>query len=281
MNNVGIVLEGGAMRGLFTAGICDVLMENGIDFPCAIGVSAGALFGCNLKSKQIGRVIRYNTTFCRDPRYSSFKSLIKTGDLYNYEFCYKTLVNELDIFDRSTYNKNPMRFIAVATNAKTGHAEYHECKYADDETLEWFRASGAMPLASRPVTINGLTLVDGGISDSIPIKKMQELGYKKNVVILTQPANYIKKKNKLLTLLKFVLRKYPKLLKVISERHIHYNATLNYIQQQEANGNAFVFRPSQKLDVGMRECNPDKLRAIYNLGRRLAEERLPDLKNWI
>lgn len=129
MINAGLILEGGAMRGLFTAGVCDVLMENNIDFPCAMGVSAGALFGCNLKSKQIGRVVRYNTTYCNDSRYSSLISLLKTGDLYNYEFCYKTLVDELDIFDRETYNKNPMQFFAVATNAITGKPEYHDPKF--------------------------------------------------------------------------------------------------------------------------------------------------------
>lgn len=279
--NIGLVLEGGAMRGLFTAGICDELMERNISFPCVIGVSAGALFGCNLKSKQPGRVLRYNTRFCRDSRYSSIWSLLKTGDLYNYEFCYKTLINELDIFDRETYNSTPMTFIAVATNVATGEAEYHDCKYADEEMLTWLRASGAMPLAARPVEIGNNTYVDGGISDSIPIKKMEELGYKKNVIVLTQPANYVKEKNKLLPLLKVVLRKYPRLIETIEARHIAYNATLDYIREQEQKGNAFVIRPSEKLDVGMRERNPDKLRKIHAQGKALMVSRIDELKAFL
>lgn len=281
MINAGLILEGGAMRGLFTAGVCDVLMENNIDFPCAMGVSAGALFGCNLKSKQIGRVVRYNTTYCNDSRYSSLISLLKTGDLYNYEFCYKTLVDELDIFDRETYNKNPMQFFAVATNAITGEPEYHDCKIANTETLDWFRASGAMPLAARPVKIGNKILVDGGISDSIPLKKMQDMGFAKNVVILTQPADYIKKENKLLPLLKINLRKYPKVIEAIKDRHIRYNNTLDFIRQEEANGNAFVIRPPAKLKVGMRETDPERLRAIYEIGRETTISILPQLKAWL
>lgn len=281
MIEAGLVLEGGAMRGLFTAGVCDVLMENNIDFPCAMGVSAGALFGCNLKSKQIGRVVRYNTNYCNDSRYTSLMSLLRTGDLYNYEFCYKTLIDELDVFDRETYNKNPMQFFAVATNALTGEPEYHECKYADKETLDWFRASGAMPLAARPVAINGKIFVDGGISDSIPLKKMQELGFAKNVVVLTQPVGYIKKKNKLLPLLKINLRKYPKVIDAIKDRHIRYNETLDFIRQEESKGTTFVIRPPSKLQVGMRERNPEKLRAVYEIGRAVAKQVLPELRDWL
>ena len=277
----GLVMEGGAMRGMFTAGVTDVLMENNIIFDGAIGVSAGAVFGCNYKSHQPGRVIRYNKRFCNDKRFCSFHSLRKTGDLYGHEFCYYTMPNELDIFDRETYNSTPMKFIAVATNVATGEAEYHDCKYADEEMLTWLRASGAMPLAARPVEIGNNTYVDGGISDSIPIKKMEELGYKKNVIVLTQPANYVKEKNKLLPLLKVVLRKYPRLIETIEVRHIAYNATLDYIREQEQKGNAFVIRPSEKLDVGMRERNPDKLRKIHAQGRALMASRIDELKAFL
>ena len=165
----GLVMEGGAMRGMFTAGVLDVLLENGIEFDGAIGVSAGATFGCNFKSKQIGRAIRYNKRFCKDWRYCSLRSLITTGDLYGAKFCYDTLPNQLDIFDTETYRANPLKFYCVASDCETGKPVYKELETCDAKDLTWMRASASMPLASKVVEVDGYKLLDGGMTDSIPL----------------------------------------------------------------------------------------------------------------
>ena len=189
--NIGLVLEGGAMRGLFTAGVMDVLMEYGAEFDAIVGVSAGAAFGVNYKSKQIGRVIRYNKRFANDKRYCSVQSLLNTGNLFNAMFCYHTVPNELDKFDRERYNADKTPFYVVCTDAETGEPVYHLLDRANDWGFEWIRASASMPLVSRPVKIDGKYYLDGGMSDSIPIEFMIVGGCEKNVVVLTQPWDYV------------------------------------------------------------------------------------------
>ena len=169
----GLVLEGGAMRGLFSAGVLDVMMENGIEFDAAMGVSAGAVFGCNFKSGQIGRSIRYNMRFCDDPRYCSLESLRKTGDLYGVQFCYDEIPNKLDPFDKEAYRSNPMPFYAVCTNVETGKAIHKRLDNGDAKDMEYFRASASMPVVSRIVEVDGYKLLDGGITDSIPLASME------------------------------------------------------------------------------------------------------------
>ncbi|MBQ1860048.1 MAG: patatin family protein, partial [Clostridia bacterium] len=180
-------MEGGAMRGMFTCGVIDVLMENGITFDAAAGISAGAAFGCNFKSRQIGRPIRYNKRYGSDPRYMSFRSLLKTGDLYNADFCYRELPDVLDPFDRKAFRDNPMAFYIGATDVKTGKCVYHLCSDGEETDILWMRASASMPLVSRPVEVDGLLLLDGGITDPVPLDHMQSLGFDRHVVILTQP----------------------------------------------------------------------------------------------
>lgn len=277
----GLILEGGAMRGMFTAGVLDVMMENNIGFDGAIGVSAGAAFGCNFKSKQIGRAIRYNKNFCRDKRYCSISSLIKTGDLYNAEFCYHTMPDELDLFDYDAYNNNPMEFIVTATDVTSGKAVYKSCPTADYNFLEWIRASASMPLVSKAVTIDGYSLLDGGISDSIPIKYMESAGYDRNIVILTQPDGYIKKKNSLMPFLKIALRKYPDLLNALKNRHIVYNETLEYIKKEEQQGRILVIRPDAPLNIGKTEKNPEKLQQVCDTGRAAAIKRMDEIKAFL
>ena len=194
----GLIMEGGAMRGMFTAGVIDVLMEAGVSFDGAIGVSAGAVFGCNYKSRQIGRVIRYNKAYCQDPRYVSFRSLLKTGDIYGEQFCYHELPDRLDPFDVKTYAQNPMNFYVVCTDADTGKAVYHNCLKGDAEDIQWMRASASMPALSRFVKLDSYSLSDGGTADSIPVRFFESIGYDRNVVILTQPEGYVKKPNQLL-----------------------------------------------------------------------------------
>ena len=276
----GLVLEGGAMRGMFTAGVIDVMMEQGIVYDGAVGVSAGACFGCNYKSGQIGRTIRYNERFCRDKRYCSLRSLITTGDLYGADFCYHTIPEELDVFDIEAFYKNPMEFYVTCTDVKTGQPVYKLCT-EEVNHLEWMRASASMPLASKIVTIDGGAYLDGGISDSIPLKFMESKGYEKNVVVLTQPASYRKKKNNMMPLIQLTLGKYPKLVEAMRIRHEMYNETLLYIEKREQAGDVFVLRPKEKLPVGHVEHNRKKLRQTYELGKCEMQSRLTELKAFL
>lgn len=277
----GLVLEGGAMRGMFTAGVLDVLMEHNIEVDGVIGVSAGATFGCNYKSRQIGRTIRYNKQFCRDPRYCSIRSLIKTGDLFGADFCYHVLPTTLDLFDNETYESTPVEFHIVCTDVNSGEPVYYKCDKFDYEGLEWIRASASMPLVSRIVEVSGRQLLDGGISDSIPLRYFQNLGYDKNIVVLTQPRSYVKKENKMLPLMKLKLKNYPKLLETMKQRHTVYNETLNYIRNEEKKGTILVLCPKEKLPIGRIEHNPERLQAVYELGRDVATEQLEQIKQFL
>ena len=273
----GLILEGGAMRGMFTAGVIDVMMENGIKFDGAIGVSAGAAFGCNYKSNQPGRVIRYNKKYCRDKRYCSIRSLIKTGDMYGADFCYHEMPEKLDIFDCDTFRQSPMEFYAVCTDLVSGKPVYKRLENADYADMEWLRASASMPLASRIVELDGYCLLDGGISDSIPLKYFESIGYDRNIVVLTQPRGYVKGKNKLMLPLKISLKKYPAVIKALADRHIMYNETIKYIEQKEKSGEILVIRPEKALEIGRTEHNPDKLERVYQTGRLAAEKVLGDI----
>ncbi|WP_028896138.1 patatin family protein [Prevotella sp. HUN102] len=274
----GLVLEGGAMRGLFSAGVMDVLMEEGITFDGAVGVSAGAAFGCNMKSKQHGRVIRYNKRFAKDWRYASLRSLILTGDYFGGEYDYHHIPTKEDVVDFETFRKNPMEFWIVCTNVGTGKAFYKQLHSCDYEELEYIRASASMPLASRIVTINGQKLLDGGIADSIPLDFFQKQGYERNLVVLTQPIDYAKEPNKLLPLIRLQLRHYPRMIKAIAERHIMYNKELQFVRQEEAKGNTLVIRPKEKLTIGHISHSPDEMQATYELGRKAALEKLDEIK---
>lgn len=277
----GLILEGGAMRGLFTAGVIDVFMENGIEFDAAIGVSAGAAFGCNYKSRQIGRVIRYNKQFARDPRFCSLRSLIKTGDLFGAEFCYHTIPDTIDIFDTQAYIDNPMDFYVVVTDVETGKAFYINSDEAGDDSLEYFRASASMPLVSRAVEIKGKKYLDGGIADSVPLQYFESIGFEKNVIILTQPAGYVKKPSSAVKLMKYALKDYPMVVKTMENRHNEYNETLALIAEREKSGDVLVIRPEAALEIGRIEHNPDVMQRVYEQGRTVAEKRLDEIKNFI
>ena len=276
----GLILEGGAMRGLFTAGVIDVMMEQGLTYDGAVGVSAGAVFGCNYKSHQPGRVLRYNLAYCKDPRYCSIRSLIKTGDLFGAQFCYRDIPNRLDPFDIETYQKDPMDFWVVATDVTTGQPVYHNCLSGDETDLDWFRASASMPLASRIVEIEGQRLLDGGIADSIPLAFAQE-HYQKNVVVLTQPLGFVKEKNKALPLMRRAFKQYPKVVEVMARRHEQYNEVTAAIREKERQGELFVLRPEAPLNVGRVEHDPEKLQKAYDHGRAVAEKRLAALKEFL
>lgn len=276
--NYGLVLEGGAMRGLFSAGVIDVLMEHNIEFDSIVGVSAGAAFGCNYKSKQIGRVIRYNMRYADDKRFCSVSSLIKTGDMFGAKFCYDTIPNELDVFDKETYENNPVKFYAVCTDTETGEPVYPLLEKADELSFRWIRASASMPLVSKPVLIEDRHYIDGGITDSIPLEFMIKNGCERNVVVLTQPRDYTKEKASMLPLMKLSLRKYPETFEAIKRRHIMYNRARELVFEEERSGSALIICPDEKLPIGRIEHDPEVMKKVYDLGRKTADSKLEELK---
>ena len=276
----GLVLEGGAMRGLWTAGVTDVMMEHDIWPDGLIGVSAGAAFGCNYKSRQIGRAIRYNTRFARDRRYSGVWSLVTSGDYFNAKFGYHVVPYEYDLFDTKTFEQNPMQFIVVCTDVETGEAVYHDMDHVSFDELEWLRASASMPLASKVVEVQGRKLLDGGVSDSIPLSFFESIGYDRNVVILTQPLGYRKQPSKLMTLMRLSLREHPQFLKAMSERYIMYNRQLEFVAQAEKEGRCLVIRPDEKIPIGHISHDPEQMRRVYEIGRQVGERYIEKIKEF-
>ena len=250
----GLVLEGGAMRGLFTAGVLDVLMEHDIWPDGVIGVSAGAAFGCNMKSKQPGRALRYNKNLVNDWRYSSLRSLLTTGDYFGGDYAYHYVPRHIDYFDVDTFSKNPMEF------------------------LEYIRASASMPIAARIVTVDGKKMLDGGIADSIPLRFFQQQGYEKNLVVLTQPAGYVKKRSPLMPLMRMWLRRHPRIVQALEDRPAMYNAELDYVKEEESKGKTLALRPRNKLTIGHISHNPDDMQMTYDQGREVALEHLEEIK---
>ncbi len=277
----GLAMEGGAMRGMFTCGVIDVLMEHGITFDGAGGISAGAVFGCNYKSGQIGRPIRYNKQYCRDKRYKSLRSLIATGDLYGVDFCYRELPDELDVFDRKAFRENPMAFYVGATDVETGQIVYHACADGEDGDMQWMRASASMPLCSRVVEIDGYKLLDGGVVDPTPYFYMKKLGYDRQLVILTQPASYRKTKSAALPLMRLALKKYPRLLEALERRPEVYNAHVAAIREDEKAGRCLVICPPEALPVHRTENDPEKLEQAYQIGRAEAMKKLERITSFL
>lgn len=276
----GLVLEGGAMRGLWTAGVTDVMMEHDVWPDGLIGVSAGAAFGCNIKSRQIGRAIRYNTRFAKDSRYSGTKSLLTTGNYFNAEFGYHTMPHQLDIFDDAAFNQNPMVFYVVCTDVETGQPVYKELKETSDETYDWIRASASMPLVSKIVELEGYKLLDGGVADSIPLAYFESLGYTRNVVILTQPLGYQKAHNRLMPLMRLSLRHYPKMIEAMDKRHIMYNHQLEFVAQAERDGRCLVIRPESKIPIGHISHDPNQMRLVYEQGRAVGEKYISKIREF-
>lgn len=278
----GLVMEGGAMRGLFSAGVLDVFMEHDITFDGMIGVSAGATFGCNFITHQPGRALRYCLRFRHDPRFCSIPSLLLTGDMYGAEFCYRTIPEQLDPIDNETFVKSGIPFYLVATDVNTGKAVYHLCRdVVSDEELAWMRAGASMPLASRIVHAGGRELLDGGISDSVPLKFFEYKGYRRNVVVLTQPGGYQKQPNSMMPAVRRVYRKYPALIAAMGRRHLMYNRQLRYVDEAAQRGDVFVIRPAAALPVQHISHSGKKLRAVYDAGREAAMHALPALKAFL
>lgn len=277
----GLVLEGGGYRGLYTAGILDVWMERGIAFDHVVGVSAGAAFGCNLKSHQIGRAIRYNKRFCGDSRYAGLGNLLRTGDLFSREFAYGEVPWHLDPFDGNAFAANPMRFTVVCADVDTGRAEYRDLRAGDERDIEWIRASASIPALSRPVELDGHRYLDGGVADSIPVDWMLSQGHDRCVVALTQPAGFRKEPNSLMPLLRMVLRRYPRVVAELADRHERYNAVLDEIARLERAGRLLAIRPSESVRTPMVVKDPAVLERIYQVGRADAEAGLARLRAYL
>lgn len=277
----GLILEGGALRGLFSAGVMDVMLENGIQFDGMIGVSAGAAFGCNFKSKQAGRVIRYNKRFAHDWRFFSLRSLMVTGNLFGAEFCYHTMPDELDIFDVETYDANPMEFWTVSTDVETGTPFYHRSMKAGYECYEWIRSSASMPIVSKLVEVGGHKFLDGGVSDSIPLAFFQQKGFARNVIVLTHPIGYVKNQIPMFTFIKRLLRKYPLFAQAMQDRPRMYNEQLAYVREQEEAGKVLVIRPKTELPVSHLTHSRRKMQSVYDAGREVAWEGLSRLRRFL
>ena len=277
---VGLVLEGGAHRAIYTAGVLDVLLENNVQFDGVIGVSAGAIHGCAFVSKQRGRSIGYTLKYANDKRYMSFYSLLTTGNMVGEQFCYHELPEKLFPFDHQTFEASKTKFYVTCTNLKTGQAEYIYCDELRQK-MPYLRASASMPFVSQISHINGQPYLDGGIADSIPVKAFQQMGYNKCVVVQTRAAGYQKGKNKLSWLARFLYRRYPNFAAAIRNRHLMYNQELAEIEQMQQDGSVLVIRPSKLIKISHTDKNLDVLRRVYQLGRHDALAALPTVKKFL
>lgn len=276
---VGLVLEGGAMRGMYTAGVLDVFLDNKIKIDGIVGVSAGVLFGVNYISNQKGRAIRYNKKYAKNKKYMGIKSLITTGNIINKDFAYYEIPFNLDKFDEEAFEKSECEMYATVTNIETGKAEYFKVNNAFED-MELLRATSAMPFVSKVVDWNGKKYLDGGVADSIPIEKCQSLGFDKIIVVLTRPINYKKKKaNSFIT--NIVYGRYPNLANAINNRYKNYNDSLEKVIELENKKDIFVIRPSKQIHVKRIEKDADKLQEMYDLGINDCENCIEKLKDFL
>ncbi|EFL79385.1 patatin-like phospholipase family protein [Actinobacillus pleuropneumoniae] len=276
---IGLVLEGGAMRGMFTAGVLDVFLDENIHIDGAVTVSAGALFGINYPAKQRGRVLRYNLKYLNDKCYMGLHSLLTTGNIVNRDFAFYELPFTLDPFDQETFAQSQFDFWVTLTNVESGEAEYVKIRDAFTQ-MEALRATSAMPMVSKMVEIDGKKYLDGGIADSIPLQKCIELGYDKIIVILTRPLDYRKKPSST-ALFKWFYRKYPKLTERWQNRYAEYNQAVERVIKLQEQQKIFVIRPSQTLAISRLEKDPNKVKAMYDLGVNDAMQLMPSLKRFL
>lgn len=277
--SVGLVLEGGGMRGLYTAGVLDAFLEAGIKVDGIVSVSAGALFGVNYVSGQKGRALRYNKKYISHPDYMGLRSWLKTGNVVNKDFTYYKIPMELDVFDQAAFEKADIPFYIAATDIETGKPDYIKIDNVFDQ-MEAFRASSALPVVSKIVEWQGKKYLDGGLSDSIPVEFARSLGFDKLIVVLTRPLDYRKKPSSG-RVYKLLYRNYPEFVKVASKRYLHYNKTVERIIELEKAGQLFAIRPSRVVKMARLEKNPAKFEEIYRLGVEDTEQILPSLREYL
>lgn len=282
MYQAGLVLEGGGMKGVYTAGVLDFFLDKGIEFSNVYGVSAGACCMCSYLSKQRGRALDVNVDYLDTRKYCSLESLLTTGDLFNVQTAYHLIPEYLHPYDYDTFDKYQGRAYAVVTNIVSGRPEYLRIRDMKQD-IDMVRASASLPLVSRNVRIGRKLYLDGGITDAIPLRKSVVDGNLKNVVVMTKEEGYVRKPDSAanLALIKLRYLKYPKIYELMSDRYVRYNETLEYIERQKENGQAFVIRPREKSDVGRIEKDSEKLRALYEEGYRDAEENYEALLNYL
>jgi predicted patatin/cPLA2 family phospholipase len=275
----GLVLEGGAMRGMYTAGVLDVLYEKGVHFDGIMGVSAGAAFGPNFLSGQTGRVIRYNRKYIGDKQYQGLGCLIKTGNLFSADFAYGQVPRELDVFDDEKFMASGVPFYAVVTNLDSGEPEYLQVESVFKD-MDIIRASASLPFVSVPVEIKGQRYLDGGVADSVPYKAMEKLGYEKQVVVLTRDMDY-RKKPMASGAIKLYYRHHPQFRDKLLQRHQVYNDSVAELCRLEREGKIFVIRPSRPIEIGRVETDGEKLQEVYELGRQDGEAVVEKLKEYM
>lgn len=280
----GLVLEGGAHRGVYTAGVLDAFLDNGISFDGIIGVSAGAIHGASFVSKQKGRSVNYTAEYCGSPKYMGFWSLFTTGNYFNEKFCYYDLPEKLYPIDSETFKNNPADFYVVCTDYESGNAYYHLCPElcTGDINMRYLQASASMPVVARPLKIDGHLYADGGIADSIPIKKFQEMGYTKNIVVLTQEEKPSDSEfNAFVPLSKIFCSKYKNVIAKLETQFGRYSDDLEYLKQQEKEGKLLIIRPSVKPFAGVMERNPDRIRKTHKLGYDDAVNMMDKIKEFL
>ena len=276
---IGLVLEGGAMRGLFTAGVLDIFLDNNVEATDVVGVSAGTLFGVNYVSKQRGRALRYNLKYINDKRYMNVKSWLKTGNLINKDFTYYKLPFQLDVFDNKTFKESPINFFATVTNIETGEAEFVKIKDAYKQ-METLRATSALPFISEIIEVGDKKYLDGGIANSIPVDFFEKQDFDKVIVILTRPITYRKEKTTGIQY-KLFYKKYPKLVEKLENRYKEYNDTVDKIVELEKEGKLFVIRPSENITIKRLEKDIEKLQKVYDLGLKDGNNIIEDLKQYL
>ena len=280
MDKTALILEGGGMRGVFTAGVLDFFLEQRLIFDNCIGVSAGACHACSYLAGQKGRAFSTATDYLHDRHYCGLYSLLTTGDIFGVKLIYEDIPNRLYPIDNEAFLKNKTVFQSVITNCITGQAEYpriHDLK----KDILYIRASASLPFVSRLVTINGIPYLDGGIADSIPIRQAQKQGARKSVVILTRPAGYRKPPNHHRLLMHLRYANYPNFITAMQNRHNVYNNTLNELNRLERHRQVFIIRPDAALNISRVEKNVQKLQTAYQAGYQKAKERYPALLRYL
>ncbi len=281
---MGLVLEGGGMRGIYTAGVLDEFLLHGIKPHGIVGVSAGILHAISFVSCQYGRDAKYYAKYRSDKRFMSVESLIRTGNICETEFCYDELTDVLAPVDFDTFEQRAREIptYSCATNLKTGQAEYLRLtdirRQRDRDAI---RASASMPLVSKIVECDGLELLDGGTADSIPIEFMRESGFVKNICVLTRTEGYRKKPDRMTSLIGRVYREYPEYVEASRDRYLKYNETMERLEEYEASGQVLIIRPSRDLSVKRTERNIEKLKRMYKLGRFDAKNMMEEILAYV
>ncbi|WP_026859610.1 patatin-like phospholipase family protein [Jeotgalicoccus psychrophilus] len=278
MNDTGLILEGGGMRGLYTAGVLEYFAQHDIHFPYIIGVSAGACMAASFLSEQQGRNRTVSIDYVNDKRYLSFSNFIRKGELFGMDFIFDEIPNTLVPLDVNKIISGKEEFVIVTTNCETGEPMYFYKEDYDAQTLgKLLRASSSIPFFADAVKHDGKYMLDGGIVDPIPIIKAESDGLTKNVVVLTKPRGYYKKESRMSTIINY--KKYPKVDERMKIRYKHYNERLDYIFEQEKKGNVVVIAPSENPGVGRTTRNTEKLEKLYELGFNDAKEQYEAVKS--